>query len=43
MIREGFKEQVQFGIDLEGGIKCKDEKANGRRPPLEETAKAQKL
>ena len=33
----------EFGRDLEGEIKCEDERADGRKPPLEETPKAQKV
>jgi len=38
-IREGFMEWVKFGRDLEGEIKCEDERTDGRKIPLEETPK----
>ena len=42
MINEGFTEQIEFGMNLEEDIKCKDERAEERVPPSEETLKAQK-
>lgn len=36
-------EWVKFGRDLEGEIKCEDERADGRKIPLEETPKTQKV
>lgn len=42
-IREGFMEWVKFGRDLEGERKCEEERADGRKIPLEEIPKAQKF
>ena len=41
MINEGFTEQIEFGMNLEEDIKCR-ERAEERVLPSEETLKAQK-